>query len=253
MQTLQIVTVPAGAAAHNFNAHQAQTAASGHQSNANEQPAPHWLRASLLWMANNSALDMHDSGRVRDVLRAGITFGEALQLQQQLISAIHESELVRMGQRRQQIAAIIRHTPEFWNNTWFGLDRAQSYVSTIMDEDTEYAQLEMATQRANAEIDLWFHVRHLVEEALANGDEMQSQMRKAVRNPKTTEADDAAAMKALAEKLLANQGAAADKWALKRTAQRVYEMLWDAEKPQQLLQMLVQSLGVGAVAQPAGV
>ena len=32
-------------------------------------------------MANNFVLDMDDSRRVRDVLKAGITFGGALQLQ----------------------------------------------------------------------------------------------------------------------------------------------------------------------------
>ena len=213
MYPVQIVSVPAGAAAHQFNTHQGH-GAGGHQNQTspNDQPAPQSLIASVRWMVNSAtSLDMSDSRRVRDVLKTALTLGEALQLQQQLISRIHECELEQMGRRRQQIAATIHHSPEFWNNTWFGRDRAQSYISTITDEDTELAQLNTAHFRIEAETDLWYHVRHLVEEALVNAAQMESAMRKAVRNPRTTEADDAATMRKLAAKLLDNQGPAADK------------------------------------------
>ena len=230
-------------AAHHFNSYQGHGAGGHEQPNPNDQPAPPSLIASMRWMVTSaSALDMSDARRVQQVLKTPLTLGEALQLQQQLLSRIHDCELEQMGRRRQQIAATIHHCPEFWNNTWFGRDRAQSYISTITDEETELAQLNTALFRVEAENDLWYHIRHLVEEALVNGAQMEAAMRKAVRNPKSTEADDAATMRKLAAKLLANQGPKADKWALQQTSQRVHEMLVDAENPQHLVQVLVQTL-----------
>ena len=251
MQTLDILPANNGVAAHLFNAYQAQPIAGGHQASADEQPAPQWLKASLQWMANNSALGWEDAGRLRKLLAAGITFGEALKLQQQLISTIQERELEMMGRSRQEIATTLCHNPEFFQNPSLGLELAQSYLSTITDEETSWAQVERARVRIDAEMDLFYRIRHLVEVALVDGEKLQSEMRQALRDPNATDADDCAMVGKLVDKMFASEGGPRTKWGVLDGSRQIHELVLDSKNPKVLLQAMAQAMKeYAAAAQP---
>jgi hypothetical protein len=254
MQTLQIVSVPAGAAAHHFNVHQTQVASDKPQLTADEQPAPQWLKASLQWMANNSALGWEDAGRLRKLLSKSptITRGEALKLQQDLISTIQERELEAMSRSRRVIAETLCHNPEFFQNPSFGLELAQSYISTITDEETSWAQIERARIRIGAEEDLLHRIQHLVEVALVDGEKLQAEMRQAVRDPRTTEADDCAAVQTLVGKMLASEGGPRTKWDLLNASRRLHEMLLDSKYPKSLIKAMAQAMTSCPAASSSG-
>lgn len=102
--------------------------------------------------------------------------------------------------------------------------------------------LERAHVRAEMMVDCWIQTNHLVEVALVDGEKLKPEMRQAVRDPRTTEADDCAAVRTLVGKMLASEEGPRTKWDLLNASRQLHEMLLDSKYPKILVTAIAQAM-----------
>ncbi|MBX0293143.1 hypothetical protein K3G63_22045 [Hymenobacter sp. HSC-4F20] len=206
------------------------------------QPLQSWLKDSLLYMANNSPLDCVETAKVSKLLaRPGFTQEAGLQLQEVLIRAIRQAEANRIKQLKNRIADRIHAYPELFTQTYFGRGRAQSYLSSISSDYISWNHLERIDVESEEGVQAWLDLYTLIDRALVDGEKMQQEMRRAMRKPGTTEADDQATIAQHLECFLKGR-AGQGKYQMMEAARHLYEMLLDAKDPKRFINLVLLQL-----------
>lgn len=253
MHAVQIVSVPAGTTTR-FSLRTAQPSFGGPQSRPDEQPAPQWLKEFGLCFARNMALEWEAPRKLQMLfnVQPNIPQPAVLTLLEQLFTASQQQEEERKAHLGQQIAHLILNHPQLFQQTPFGRQEAAGFVACITEEDTTWPMLERDYVRAEMMVDCWIQTTHLVEVAFVDGEKLQAEMRQAVRDPRTTEADDCATVRALVSTMLASEGGPRTKWDLLNASRQLHEMLLDSKYPKTLVTAMAQAMNGGPTASTAG-
>lgn len=201
-----------------------------------------WLKDSLEYMASSSAIGCTEAGKVSRLLaRPGFTQQAGLQLQEALIRHIQQADAGRVTQLKQRIVNRIHAYPEFFIQTCFGSDRAQSYLSSISSAYTTRQRLEQIDRESEEGVQAWLALYNLIDQALVDGEKLQKQMRSALRKPGTTEQEDEAMIAQHLDRFF--KGRAGNyTFHMMAGARGLYEMLLDAKHPKRFVELLLQQL-----------
>jgi len=198
-----------------------------------------WLKDSLEYMANTSAIGLVEARRVSSLLaRPGFTQQAGLQLQQALIYCIQQADATRILQLKKRIAQRINTHPRLFVQTYFGNSRAQSYLSYISSPYPNREKLERIDAESEEAVAAWLDLYNLIDVALLDGEKLQQQMRRALRRPGTTEAEDQATIAQHMERFMkghAGQGS----HNMMEAARHLYEMLLDAKDPKRFIELVL--------------
>lgn len=251
MHAVQIVFVPAGATAR-FSPRTSQPGFSGPQSRPDEQPVPQWLKEFGLCFATNMALGWEAPCRLQLLFKSqpNIPQHAVLTVLEQLFTT-NQQEEERKAHLRRQVARLLDH-PRLFQHTPFSQQEAVGFFSCITEDDASLQMLELAKVRAEMMVDCWIQTKHLVDVALVDGENLQAEMRQAVRDPRTTEADDCAAVQDLVATMLASEGGPRTKWDLVSASRQLHEMLLDSKYPKTLVTAIAQAMSGYPNVSPGG-
>ncbi|MBT9395328.1 hypothetical protein KLP40_19330 [Hymenobacter sp. NST-14] len=213
-------------------------------SSAPEEPEllQQWLKDSLEYMADTSAIGLPEARRVSELIaRPGFTQQAGLQLQQALIACIQQADVARSLQLKKRIVDRIHAHPRLFIQTVFGSCRASSYLSSISNPYVTRRQLERIDAQSEEVLEAWLDLYALIDMALVDGEKLQQQMRRALRRPGTTEAEDQATIAQHLERFIkgrAGQGT----FNMMDSARHLYEMLLDAKDPKRFIELVLLQL-----------
>jgi hypothetical protein len=204
------------------------------------------LGTTLTWLVNQHW--KHIEKPEREAVLAVVAQGDSYQMElalQGVLIMVRERQEAHKRYLRGRILQVVQDSPEFFRNESFGRELAYSFLASAAREDAPEETLVLAYQRAELAAELWMKLGQMVELALVDGENMASQLRKALRNPNATLEDDRQVVRRVLARLR-EACARRSGYGVQQGLGRLCEMLTDAEQPNALLDVVLDE-GVHAL------